>query len=443
MPPLTRKRKAEVESVKDGPELPHNLGWKPDPSKVEFVKPAPKRVKRQSDSEELTSTPVKSSPSLKTVAKKAIKYHFTPGLTPYPNHLMPTPEACEEVNRILSDAHGKVEAPKIIATPSMKVAGCGQVPDLLDALIRTRLSATTSSTNANRALEGLQKAYGLQTTGPGKGSINWDAVRRSDIPAITEAIKRGGHQNVKSVDIKVMLDTVYAQNVARLEFLRHGTKSEDTDNVKLEEEPASQEAKALEITKLEGNMLSLDRIMRMKPFEAMEEMMKFKGIGVKTSSCVLLFCMKIPSFAVDTHVWRHCKWLGWVPEKANRDQTYSHCEVRVPDHLKYSLHQLLIMHGKKCYRCKSNTSYGTAKWNQTVCPIEHLVSRMGPKKQPGHVSPKKEVVKIEKVAKATKSPSKKVVKTKRVKKEVESDSEQELSELSEVSESEPGEDAED
>merc|ERR1711974_487109 len=74
------------------------------------------------------------------------------------NHVMPTPEACEEVNRVLSEAHGKVQAPKIIATPSTKVAGCGQVPDLLDALLRTRLSATTSSTNANRALEGLQKA---------------------------------------------------------------------------------------------------------------------------------------------------------------------------------------------------------------------------------------------------------------------------------------------
>ncbi|KAH6710802.1 HhH-GPD family base excision DNA repair protein [Leptodontidium sp. MPI-SDFR-AT-0119] len=446
MAPLTRKRKAELEHVQDAPELPHSLGWKPDLSKVEFVKPAPKRVKRLFDSEELTPKPDQSPPSLKTAAKKAIKYHFTPGSTPYPNHLMPTPEACEEVNRILSKAHGKVEAPKIIATPSMKVAGCGEVPDLLDALIRTRLSATTSSTNANRALEGLQKAYGLQTTGPGKGSINWDAVRRSDIPAITEAIKRGGHQNVKSVDIKVILDTVYAQNVARLEFLLHGTKSEDPENAVLEEEPASPEAKGLEISKLKENMLSLDRIMRMKPFEAMGEMMKFKGIGVKTSSCVLLFCMKIPSFAVDTHVWRHCKWLGWVPEKANRDQTYSHCEVRVPDHLKYSLHQLLIMHGKKCYRCKSNTAYGTAKWNQTVCPIEHLVNRMDAKKQPGYVSPKKEVVEDEKGGvKRKRAPGKKVIKGKKIKKEVELDSDQELSEdVPEISESEfgPGEDAE-
>ncbi|KAK0110397.1 hypothetical protein ONS96_002010 [Cadophora gregata f. sp. sojae] len=435
MPDVTRKPKAKLEPIEDA-SLPHSLRWKPDISNFEDSKPTRKRVKRSPDikSEELTKTPVKppspskpvSSPSLKTAAKKAKKYHFTPGSTPYPDHNMPTPEACEEVNRILSKAHGKVEAPKIIATPSMKVAGCGEVPDLLDALIRTRLSATTSSTNANRALEGLQKAYGLQTSGPGKGSINWDAVRRSDIPSITEAIKRGGHQNVKSVDIKSILDTVYEQNVARLEFLRHGAKSEDPENAVREQEPASEEMRKDEIALLERNMLSLDRITRMKPFEAMEEMMKFKGIGVKTSSCVLLFCMKVPSFAVDTHVWRHCRWLGWVPEKANRDQTYSHCEVRVPDHLKYSLHQLLILHGKRCYRCRSNTSWGTKKWEETVCPIEHLVDRKEGKKRPGFVALKKEVGEGKGGVKR-----KKVVR-KRVKK-VDSDSDEELSDCSDFS----------
>ncbi|KAL2069160.1 hypothetical protein VTL71DRAFT_15498 [Oculimacula yallundae] len=331
-----------------------------------------------------------SSPGKTTTPKKTTKYKPTPGSTPFPDHLMPTHEACEGVNRILSEAHGKVQAPKVVATPSMKAAGCGNVPDILDAMIRTRLSANTSSTNANRALEGLQKAYGLQKSGSGKGSINWDAVRRSDIPTITEAIKRGGHQNVKAVGIKAMLDLVYAQNVARLEYLRDGIKSEDPEIDVPHEEPTSKEEKAFEISRLEGNMLSLDRIAKMKPFEAMEEMMKFKGIGVKTSSCVLLFCMKIPSFAVDTHVWRLCKWLGWVPEKANRDQTYSHCEVRVPDHLKHSLHQLLIMHGKKCYRCKSNTSSGTTKWKETFCPIEGLVDRLDEKKRDGDVSSKKE-----------------------------------------------------
>ncbi|CZT12026.1 uncharacterized protein RAG0_16013 [Rhynchosporium agropyri] len=498
MPPVTRKRKAQVEAVEDvgtvENTLPHSLGWKPDLSKDESVKPALKILKRETRDADLTSqavhlaslkaitpkkvatpkkaiaapkatpeketilkeiitplkkedSPEKISPeklrtpkriatpkketsnekegSAKKTPKKPIKYHFTPGITPFPNHIMPTHEACEEVNRILSEAHGKVEAPKVVATPSMKAAGCGNVPDLLDALIRTRLSANTSSGNANRALEGLQNAYGLQKNGPGKGSINWDAVRHSDIPAIAETIKRGGHQNVKALDIKTILDTVYAQNAARLEFLHSGAKSNDPEYINVHEEPVSKEAKSVEISRLSENMLSLDRIAKMKPFEAMEEMMRFKGIGVKTSSCVLLFCMKIPSFAVDTHVWRLSKWLGWVPEKASRDQCYSHCEVRVPDHLKYSLHQLLIVHGKRCYRCKSNTSFGTTKWNETVCPIEGLVDRMDGKKQAGHVSPKKEHTKVGLNGK--KSPSKNASKGRKVKKEYYSDTDSELS----------------
>jgi endonuclease III len=133
----------------------------------------------------------------------------------------------------------------------------------------------------------------------------------------------------------------------------------------------------------------MDHIFEMTTDEAMEEITKLPGIGVKTASCVILFCMQRPSFAVDTHVWRHCKWLGWVPEKATRDQTFSHCEVRVPDHLKYSLHQLFLRHGKTCGRCRANTSAGTKEWNETVCPIEHLVSRKEARKMPG-ASPVKE-----------------------------------------------------
>ncbi len=39
-------------------------------------------------------------------------------------------------------------------------------------------------------------------------------------------------------------------------------------------------------------------------------------------------------FPVDTHVWRITKSLGWVPQKASRDQTYAHLNARVPDNIK-------------------------------------------------------------------------------------------------------------
>jgi hypothetical protein len=151
-------------------------------------------------------------------------------------------------------------------------------------------------------------------------------------------------------------------------------------------ENMTSEQKDTEIAKAEESMLSMDHLFEMTTDEAMEEMTKLPGIGVKTASCVILFCMKRPSFAVDTHVWRHCKWLGWVPETATRDQTFSHCEVRVPDHLKYSLHQLFLKHGKTCGRCRANTSAGSEDWKNTDCPIDHLLNRTGKRKSPPNSS---------------------------------------------------------
>jgi hypothetical protein len=43
---------------------------------------------------------------------------------------------------------------------------------------------------------------------------------------------------------------------------------------------------------------------------------RFKGVGPKTISCVLMFTLNRAEFPVDTHVWRISKRLGWVPPTA-------------------------------------------------------------------------------------------------------------------------------
>lgn len=58
-------------------------------------------------------------------------------------------------------------------------------------------------------------------------------------------------------------------------------------------------------------------------------------------------------FPVDTHVWRISKYLSWVPAKATREDTYHHLDTRIPNDLKYSLHCLLIRHGRTCKHCKA------------------------------------------------------------------------------------------
>lgn len=304
--------------------------------------------------------------------KKAHPYGLTPGSSPFPQHLEPTPEQCEEVKRLLSELHGDVKPPEKIPPPSMDVTGCGEVPDLLDAILRTLLSAATTANNSNLSLKGLKDRFGLRTSGNGKGSVNWEAVLQADVATIEQAIKSGGLAAMKSKNIKNILTTVHKENCARRDALVKEKKTGETADI-LGAEHESQKAKDLEIAKADENMLSMDHVFEMTTEDAMEELTKLPGIGVKTASCVILFCMKRPSFAVDTHVWRHCKMLGWVPPSASRDKTFSHCEVRVPDHLKYPLHQLFLRHGRTCGRCAAKGS--EEDYKNTVCPIEHLVNR--------------------------------------------------------------------
>ena len=46
--------------------------------------------------------------------------------------------------------------------------------------------------------------------------------------------------------------------------------------------------------------LSLDYLHEYSDLEAMTELVSFDGVGPKTASCVLLFCLARDSFAVDT-----------------------------------------------------------------------------------------------------------------------------------------------
>ncbi|KAK3395068.1 DNA glycosylase [Podospora didyma] len=85
----------------------------------------------------------------------------------------------------------------------------------------------------------------------------------------------------------------------------------------------------------------------------MRELLSFKGVGPKTASCVLLFCLGRHSFAVDTHVWRITGLLRWRPREASRDETHLHLDARIPDEEKYGLHVLLVTHGKRCAECKA------------------------------------------------------------------------------------------
>lgn len=293
--------------------------------------------------------------------KKTNPYNLTPGTTPYPDYPHPSPEECYTVNDLLSCFHGEQSAPSTPPIPSLNVSGCGEVPSILDALIRTRLSAATTNKNSSAAFSGLVRRFGTLQSGTGKGSVDWDKVRRADVRDIFTAIECGGLAKVKSQDIKTILDMVHAENNEAA--AAHITTEDD----KNKPPPTTN-----------SPILSLDHLHSVKSSqEIMSRLTRYPGIGPKTASCVLLFCMQRPSFAVDTHVFRLLQYLRWLPSpssgvRLSEINAFRHVEVRVPDELKYSLHKLFVMHGRMCPRCRVPPRVAPEGYS---CPIEALVVR--------------------------------------------------------------------
>ena len=145
------------------------------------------------------------------------------------------------------------------------------------------------------------------------GSDHWDEIYAGGQEKLQEAIKCGGLSQVKS---KVILSI-------------------------------------LEQAKEKYGEYSLDHLHKASTEDAMTELLGFQGVGPKTASCVLLFCLQREDFAVDTHVHRITGLLGWRPKKCSREQTYHHLNKRIPDEQKYGLHILLVTHGKRCDECKA------------------------------------------------------------------------------------------
>ncbi|GAB1197436.1 hypothetical protein APSETT444_006730 [Aspergillus pseudonomiae] len=344
-----RKTKLSASEINAANELPHNLGSPVKPTyKTKAVSPGVKKETIGTLADELESTAEKASAAPSSAStgksKKANSYRLTPGITPFPDWPHPTPDACEEVNRLLSSVHGEIVPPATIPEPSLTVTGCGEVPSVLDALIRTLLSGATSGNNSALAFNGLVQKFGILHEGIGKGSVNWDAVRQAPLKDVFEAIKRGGLADIKSKNLKAILDMVHKENQERREILVKGEDAGPSDLMR-----KSEGSKQYEIACADQHFLSLNHLHALNTEQVMEELVKYPGIGPKTAACVLLFCLQRPCFAVDTHIFRICKWLGWVPsDKATEITAFGHLE-------------------------------SSAGWDEG-CVIDHLVKRTGKRK---------------------------------------------------------------
>ena len=413
--PKKRKRGAPAPKVEDDPdELPHNMGKRLAAKKVRIKD----EVAREDEAPANTGVPTESTvkktklkdaqsmveaastidASEESPKKKAKKVDQFPCSDPYPDWAHPTADECLVVHDLLmsafpEDQHSRFIQPDTVPPPSEFVAGCGEVPTILDAMLRTLLSAATSKRNSSSAFQGLVKRFGLQESGPCKGSVDWTAIRHATLDDVFEAIKTGGLAKTKSQNMKAILDMVYLENEERCKahtkVIEDGDPSAAPDGA----DPSNLAQMKGEIALFNQDILTLDYYHLLPKDDALMAMQKYPGIGVKTAACVALFCMQKPCFAVDTHVFRLCRYLGWVPPKdgevapgekkrpeVNEVNTFKHCEVRIPENLKYGLHQLFWNHGNDCGRCRAITGETSEGWADANCPIEHLVKRYGEKK---------------------------------------------------------------
>lgn len=234
--------------------------------------------------------------------------------SPFPQFAHPTPTEALEVFQLLSKAHpthNPVRKPPVASSNSAQT--CGIAPNVIEALIGTILSQNTSGKNSSQAKAALDAMFGRN---------NFTAISQAPRDELVDAIRSGGLANKKAATI---------QNILRSIKTRYGEYS-------LQHLGAVEEGK------------------RMTDDEIMKELLSYDGVGPKTASCVLLFCLGRESFAVDTHVFRLSKVLGWTPPQANRILTQAHLDLRVPGELKYGLHVLMIQHGRVCRGCKTSAS---------------------------------------------------------------------------------------
>lgn len=204
--------------------------------------------------------------------------------------------------------------------------------DPLDGLILIILSQATNDVNCDRAFSSLKTAF-----------PDWKSVLEAPVQQIADAIRSGGLANQKAARIQTLLREIHD----------------------------------------ERGDLNLDFLHQKSPEECENYLAKFHGVGPKTIACVLIFFLDKPAFPVDTHVFRVCKRLGWIREKASPDEAHRVLKSLVPNDCKLNLHVNFIAHGRttcratgnggpKCGECaiKPLCAFGKNLKVETTIPVE-------------------------------------------------------------------------
>src|SRR6516164_1785183 len=185
--------------------------------------------------------------------------------------------------------------------------------DAVSTLVQTILSQNTSDANSGRAFERLRSRFS-----------SWTAVRDAPVGAVIEALKPAGLAALKAPRIQTILRRIAAERGAlSLDFLR---------------------AKSVE--RARAWLRGLD------------------GVGPKTAAIVLVFGLRKPAFAVDTHVYRVGRRIGLIPERLSVEQAHVWMEALVARARYAEFHLLLVRHGREI--CKA------LRPRCAACPVRRM-----------------------------------------------------------------------
>jgi len=186
-----------------------------------------------------------------------------------------------------------------------------KLPDPVEMTIGTILSQNTNDNNSYKAYSKLKNKF-----------KTWELLKDASLTAIEKEIRIAGLGKQKSAAIKNFLTSLQKEN----------------------------------------GKISLENIKTIDNLSAIKQLTSYKGIGVKTASCVLLFSLDRDVCPVDTHLFRTVNRLG-VVTASNRDKTFFLLNENFPPNIAHSFHTNLIRLGREICTPK-NPSCG-------ICPLQN------------------------------------------------------------------------
>ena len=183
----------------------------------------------------------------------------------------------------------------------------------IDELVSTILSQNTNDINRDRAFNALHARFST-----------WEEVRDANVADVVEAIRPSGLANQKGPRIQAVLRS---------------------------------------ITEERGS-LDLSFLKELSVEDARRWLTRFNGVGPKTAAIVLCFSLGMPTFPVDTHVYRVTGRIGLRPEKMTVEQAHPHLEILFPPETYYAAHLNIIRLGREICQARRPRC--------EVCPIINL-----------------------------------------------------------------------